>query len=147
MHAKSLLSCPTLCDCMDCSPPGSSVHGILQARILEWVAMPSSRGIFQTQGWNTHLLQWQAGSLPRSHPGSPRIKFDVHTVVCIAISTCCADMLVHVTKSRGFLEYFVLRWGNAVEVVRTLARVYGLERPGTRLIGTQAFCYINAGDE
>ena len=34
--------CPTLGDPMDCSPPGSSVHGILQARILEWVAMPSS---------------------------------------------------------------------------------------------------------
>ena len=37
-------SCPTLCDPVDCSPPGSSVHGILQARILDWVAMPSSRG-------------------------------------------------------------------------------------------------------
>ena len=36
-------SCPTLCDPMDCSPPGSSVHGTLQARILEGVAMPSSR--------------------------------------------------------------------------------------------------------
>ena len=35
--AKSLQSCPTLCDPMDSSPPGSSVHGILQARILEWV--------------------------------------------------------------------------------------------------------------
>ena len=44
--------CPTLCDPMDCSPPGSSVHGSLQARILEWVAMRSSRGIFPTQGWN-----------------------------------------------------------------------------------------------
>ena len=42
--AKSLQWCPTLCDTMDCSPPGSSVHGILQARILEWVTMPSSRG-------------------------------------------------------------------------------------------------------
>ena len=40
-------SCPTLCDAMDCSPPGSSVHGILQARILEWVAMPSSRESFR----------------------------------------------------------------------------------------------------
>ena len=40
VHAKS---CPTLCDCVDCSPPGSSVHGILQARKLEWIAMPSSR--------------------------------------------------------------------------------------------------------
>ena len=37
-------SCPTLCDPMDCSPPGSSVHGILQARVLEWVAMSFSRG-------------------------------------------------------------------------------------------------------
>ena len=37
-------SCPTLCDPMDCSPSGSSVYGILQARILEWVAMPYSRG-------------------------------------------------------------------------------------------------------
>ena len=36
--------CPTLCDPMDCSPPGSSVHGILQERTLEWVARPSSRG-------------------------------------------------------------------------------------------------------
>ena len=37
-------SCPTLCDPMDCSLPGSSVHGILQARILEWVAISFSRG-------------------------------------------------------------------------------------------------------
>ena len=44
MHDQSLQSCPTLCDAMDCSPPGSSVHGILQARMLEWVAMLSSRG-------------------------------------------------------------------------------------------------------
>ena len=42
----SLLLCQTLCESMDCSPPGSSVLGILQARILEWVAMPSSRGSF-----------------------------------------------------------------------------------------------------
>ena len=41
---KSLQLCLTLWDPMDCSPPGSSVHGILQARILEWIAMPSTRG-------------------------------------------------------------------------------------------------------
>ena len=40
----SRLSCPTLCDPMGCSPPGPSVNGILQARILEWIATPSSRG-------------------------------------------------------------------------------------------------------
>ena len=45
--AKSLQSYSTLYDSMDCSPPGSSVHGTLQARILEWAAMPSSRGSSQ----------------------------------------------------------------------------------------------------
>ena len=44
VHAKLLPSCPNLCNPMDCSLPGSSVCGIFQARILEWVAMPSSRG-------------------------------------------------------------------------------------------------------
>ena len=46
--AKSHL---TLCDPMDGSPPGSSVHGILQARILEWVVVPSSRGSSRPRGW------------------------------------------------------------------------------------------------
>ena len=59
--------CPTLCDPTDCSLPGSSVHGIIQARILEWVAMPSSKGSSglrdQTQCL-FHLLHWRVGSLP-----------------------------------------------------------------------------------
>ena len=42
VHAKLLQSCQTVCDPMDCSLPSSSVHGILQARILEWVVVPSS---------------------------------------------------------------------------------------------------------
>ena len=45
------LSCVRLCDLMYYSLPGSSVHGILQARILEWVAMPSSRGSSQPRDW------------------------------------------------------------------------------------------------
>ena len=49
-------SCLTLCNPIDCNPPGSSVHGILQVRILEWVAIPFSRGIFLTQGSNPPLL-------------------------------------------------------------------------------------------
>ena len=44
-------SCPVLYDPLDCSPPGSSVHGILQERILVWVAMPSSRGSSQPRNW------------------------------------------------------------------------------------------------
>ena len=53
-YAQSLQSCPTLCDSMDCSPPGSSVLGILQARILQWVVMPFSRG--SSWAWDrTHI--------------------------------------------------------------------------------------------
>ena len=47
MHTQSLQLCLTLCDLMDSSPPGSSVHGILQAWILEWITVPSSRGSSQ----------------------------------------------------------------------------------------------------
>ena len=49
-------SCPTLCHPLDCSPPGFSAHGIFQTRIMEWVAISSSRGIFPTWGSNPHLL-------------------------------------------------------------------------------------------
>ena len=67
----------SLSDSMDCSPPSDfSVHGVLQARVLEWVAIPFSRRIFPTQGLNPHLLcllHWQAGSLPPARPGKPQI--------------------------------------------------------------------------
>ena len=51
MRDMLLQSCLTLCDPMNCSPPRSSVHGILQARTLEWVATPSSRGSFWPRDW------------------------------------------------------------------------------------------------
>ena len=84
--AKSLQSCPTLCDLMDCSPPGSSVHGIFQGRVLEWgaisLAHPSSSrgdnqkhtniskhphlGISPTPSFPFVLLQSERPSLPTS---------------------------------------------------------------------------------
>ena len=63
----------TLCDSMDCSPLGSSVHGISRERILEWVAIFFLQGIFPTQGSNPcflRLLHWQEDSLPLSYLGS-----------------------------------------------------------------------------
>ena len=54
LHTKSLQSCPALCEPMACSPPGSSIHGILQARVLEWIAMLFSRGSSQPRYW-THV--------------------------------------------------------------------------------------------
>ena len=68
---KSLQSCPTLCNPVT-SPPGSSVRGILQARILEWVAMPFFKGSSWHRDWTRHLLcllLWQADSLPLAPPG------------------------------------------------------------------------------
>ena len=73
VRAKSCQLCPTLCNPMDCSPPGSSVHGILQARILEWVAMPSSRGSSQpgTEPKSLNSLALAGGFFTTSrHPGS-----------------------------------------------------------------------------
>ena len=73
MCAKWLQSCPTLRDPMDCSPAGSFVPGILQARILEQVGISSSRRFFPTPGLNPHLLHhlhWQAVSLPLGPPRS-----------------------------------------------------------------------------
>ena len=61
------LMCLTLCSPMDCSQPGSSAHGIFQARILEWVVIPYSKGSFQPKEFNPHLLcllHWQGDSLP-----------------------------------------------------------------------------------
>ena len=78
--AKLLQSRLTLCDPVDCSPPGSSVHGVLQARILEWAAMPSSRGTSQPRDW-THVSyiscfgRWVLYHL--CHLGSPRKSEDV----------------------------------------------------------------------
>ena len=62
------MSCPTLRNPMDCSPPGFSVHGILQARIVEWVAMLSSRGSSRPRDGTTSPV-FQAGSSPPRHWG------------------------------------------------------------------------------
>ena len=57
---------------MDCRSPGSSVHEILQARILEWVAMPSPPGDLPDPGIKpASLMHWQVGSLPLVPPGKP----------------------------------------------------------------------------
>ena len=65
--------CPALYDSIDCSLPGSSVYGILQARILEWVVISSSRGT-SSQPCLRQLLHCQADSPSLSHQGSPYLK-------------------------------------------------------------------------
>ena len=69
--AKSPQSCPTLRDPMDCSLSGSSVHGIFQARVLEWIAISFSKGIFPTQESNLGLPHCRQTLYCLSHQGSP----------------------------------------------------------------------------
>ena len=76
MHAKSR---PIFCDSMDCIPSSSSVHGIFQARILEWTAILFSKGSSQPRD-QTHISCLQADSLPLSHMGNPQIYTD-HTYI------------------------------------------------------------------
>ena len=77
-HLRSLKvldaqSCLTLCDPMDCSPPGSSVRGILQARTLEWVAVPSS-GVLPNPRIEPTSPALRADSLP----SKPRVSRGIH---------------------------------------------------------------------
>ena len=71
----------TLCDPMDYSPPGSSVPGILQARALEWVTMPSFRGIFPAQGSNPSLLPCRRILYQLSYQGSPFARLGCYKTV------------------------------------------------------------------
>ena len=71
-------SCPTLYDPMNCSPPGSSLHGILQVRILAWVAIPFSRESFPVQGLKLALLHYRQILYHLSHQ---RVNFLVQTIV------------------------------------------------------------------
>ena len=90
MHAKLLKSCSTLCNIIDCSPLGFSGHGILQARLLEWVSVSSSRGssLPRDRTCVSYVSQhWQMDSLPLVPPGKPRL---VHSnTIMTTYSTFC----------------------------------------------------------
>ena len=70
LKVKVAQSCLTLCDPMDCGPPDSSVHGVLQARILEWVAIPFSKKSVLTQGLNRSPLHCRQILYNLGHQGS-----------------------------------------------------------------------------
>ena len=93
--------CLTLCKAMDYSPPGSSVHGILQARILEWVAIPPSSGSSDPGIEPTPVFQ--ADSLPPEPPGKPykgiMKNLKIYKQVCIFVEKL----------EKGF--YIIIIWG------------------------------------
>ena len=90
---KSLQSCPALYNPIDCSLPGFSVHGILQARIPECVAMPFSSRSSQPKFKliSLCLLHWQQGFLPLASPGKPSdmlLLTKVHTLLRFSVFIC-----------------------------------------------------------
>ena len=102
VHSKSLQSCPTLCDPIDCRPPDSSVFGILQVRLLEWVAISFSRRLSQPREWTCvscssctagsffTIELW--GSLTHTH-------IYTHTRVCMCVYVCvyvCVCLYVYI---------------------------------------------------
>ena len=95
MNAKLLQSCPTLCDTMGCSLPGSSVLGTIWARILEWVAMCSSRGSPNPGIEPTSLMSFAlAGRFFTTRaPRKPYIGFTYSLTFCCSI-TCQRPSLI-----------------------------------------------------
>ena len=97
----------------NCSPPGSSVRGISQVRILEWAAISSCSGIFLTQGSNLsllHPLHWQVDSLPLEPPGKPHCK--VKVLVTQLCRTLCdpMDCSPPASSVHGILQARILEW-------------------------------------
>ena len=129
VYTKSPQLCPTLCNPVDCSPPGSLVPGILQARILEWVAFPTPR-IFSTRELNPHLLSllhWQVGSLPLVPPGKP------HFTYCRSSQSSC--------NSPHTYPVVVLRaWGPGVIWVNSQS--YCQDLLSLRFSDSRAWCPI-----
>ena len=87
---------------MDCSLPGSFVHGILQARILEWVAITPFQGIFPAQGLNPGLLHCRQILYHLSHQGRPKFPPTFH----ISASKHLSDYFL--TEKQDFIPKFVL---------------------------------------
>ena len=87
--------CPTLCDPMDYSSPGSSVHGILQARILEWIVIPFSRGTSQPRSPTL-----QADDIPSEPPGLP---------MCVCVCVCVSHLFKNFVYFGCFGSWILLK--------------------------------------
>ena len=105
--AKLLQSGPTLCD-LDCSPLVSSVYGILQARILEWVAMPSSRGSSRPRDWTcVSCGSCIAGGFFTTEPPEKPERFGVKDQVTQLCTSLCDPMDY---TGHGILQARILEW-------------------------------------
>ena len=97
MQAKSLQSCLTLCNPMDCSPPCSFVHGILQARILEWIATSSSRdlpkpGVEPASFWSLTSPALAGRLFTTSTTGFTYCHIQLPTGICNCVRNICLNI-------------------------------------------------------
>ena len=135
--AKSLQSCPTLCNPMDHSPAGSSVHGILQARILEWASSPFSRGSSQPRdctcismppalagGLFTTSFTWKAHGHPELTSGH-----------CSALQRGSSSIHQNTDTSSPNQETLTSRWSNPTHRSRRHNK-YMLDFPGNPMVKT-----------
>ena len=141
-RAKSLQSSLTLCDPMDCGPPGCSVHGTLQARILEWVAMPSSRG----------------SSRPRDRNRVSYVSCMGRQVLAVLLK-CCEKQLYLVLSSAAIqgkfwqMSTFILQWD--LENQESLSCIWLFVTPWTvahgilqaRILAWVAFPFFRASSQ
>ena len=106
--AKSLQSCLTLCNPVYYSPPGSSVHGILQARILEWVAMPSSRGSSSPR--DRSCISCIAGRFYTTEPLAKPTCVCVCVCVCVYFIYIYIYIYIYVYIYTHYIYIYIIRW-------------------------------------
>ena len=109
---------------MDCSLPGSSVHGILKARILEWIAMPSSKGSSWPRDQTSVsyvYLHWQVGSLPLTPSRSPQSPLH-QPVFCIVLQFSSVQSLSRV-------QLFATPWTTACQASLSITNLQASNRP------------------
>ena len=120
--------CPSLCDPIDCSLPGSSVHGVFQARILEWVAISSSRGSSQPSDRTPHLLHQQAESLPLCRQVSPLWVF----IPCYSVTVLLGVSTKQVIKLKVLLTELLT---DAIMVKPQIIKTLNNKQPNLPTVG------------
>ena len=134
-------SCPTLCNLLDFSLPGSSVHGVLQAKLLEWVAIFSSRGSSWPRDW-TQVSCTTGGFLLSEPPGKPFIAPYFSLLKCLPATELLKPLHLLELESHSFPSPAF--WGEA-EFREALPHLREVQASVSNLtVGSPVFCFLDA---
>ena len=148
VHIQLLQLCLTLCDPMDCSPSGSFVHGILQTRVLEWIAMPLSKGSSWPRDWTfvSYDIQWSHLCHPLLFLTSifPSIRvFSNESVLCIRWPKYWNfSFSISPSKEYSGLISFRMDWFDLLEVQGTLKSLFQHHSPKASILQCSAFFMV-----